>query len=318
VADELGAVRRTPRPTGDRQTPETVAQPGAGTTNAPTPVSADAGNGTDDLSPEVAAALVEHHGPELEARADLARHGLDQLRGKLHATAVLGHLHTTDNDMQAFVELPDCLACEGTGKDDHSTVFEEPLAVHFAAPCVTVHGRRRQLCLWCGHVLMDDDLTRPTVEDDEPIFQAPWPDGALVKVENGYTSQVPYRDGDELPPGCCALPADGEPAWAADRPPAAVEADNALRLHLASVHKLANAFALTAADAADAHQHDHFGPCGLRNHDIADRSYDEAEARAVVAEADDGPDEAQETRAAADWPAEPVDTHADEQEADRG
>lgn len=33
---------------------------------------------------------------------------------------------------------------------------------------------------------------------------------------------------------------------------------------------------------------------------------------------EDGPDQAQETRAAADWPAEPVDTRYDEQAADRG
>lgn len=61
-----------------------------------------------------------------------------------------------------------------------------------------------------------------------------------------------------------------------------------LRMHLASVHKLANAFDLPAADLDDIHQHDHVGPCGIRNHDVADRSYDEATARAVIAETQDG------------------------------
>lgn len=52
MADDLGAVRRTPRPTGDRQTPETVAQLPRGATNtASAPVDAEtaAGSGTGDL-----------------------------------------------------------------------------------------------------------------------------------------------------------------------------------------------------------------------------------------------------------------------------
>lgn len=66
------------------------------------------------------------------------------------------------------------------------------------------------------------------------------------------------------------------------------EAERALRLHLASMHANASAFTLPAADLDDVHRHDHFGPCGLRNHDFADRTYDEAKARAVVAELEDG------------------------------
>lgn len=354
--DVAGAVRRTqrptpdPRPTGDHQTLETVAQPGAGTTNAPTPVSADAGNGTDDLSPEVAAALVERHGPELEALAEVARHGLDELRDELAGTfegvpgsVVFGHVHTTDDDMQAFVELPDCTACGGTGKDDHGTPFEAPLAVHFAGMPVKAEGRRRQLCMWCGHVLSDV----PSRKGE--LLPPAWLVGTLVRVEDGVATEVDYEPAGELPPGCCALPDDGEPAcicsvestrcpdcrdedqadddepvdgWDGVAIPATCgkhvpgtssnrcllrpghtgdcsdefedgpaetpseEDVRALRMHLASVHKLANAFDLLAADLDDVHQHDHFGPCGLRNHDVADRSYDEAEARAVVAEAD--------------------------------
>jgi len=288
VADDVtGAVRRTPNPpsTGDHQTPETSASVAPGATNPGAPVSPDAENISGELSPEVAAALVERHGPEIEALAATAQQVFATLGARLAETPKtlrIGHVHDTSNDMQAFLELPDCLACEGTGKDTNGSPFEAPLAVHFAAPCVTVHGRRRQLCLWCGHVLMDDDLTRPTVEDDEPIFQAPWPDGALVKVEDGYASQVPYRDGDELPPGCCALP-DDEPAddglcEKCDAPRMVVDpfGDRLCKRHLAEAYAVE-----TAADRqADGH----------------------------------GPDEAQETRAAADWPPEPVNQRWDERE----
>jgi hypothetical protein len=211
-----------------------------------------------------------------------------------------------DRVVAEYAALPDCEACGGSGKDDHATVFEAPLAVHFAGPPVKAERRLRQLCMWCGHVLIDVTLTRDT--------EAPrWPAGALVRVEDGLATVVPHEPGTELPPGCCALPDDQPRAFfeaaaeatgttvddvvetlgemvAEDRAAGLLPADpedvRALRFHLASVHKVANAFDLLAADLDDIHQHDHFGPCGLRNHDITDRSYDEAEARAVVAEAD--------------------------------
>jgi hypothetical protein len=136
-----------------------------------------------------------------ELRAKLA----DQLDG-VPGSVVFGHVHTTDDDMQAFVELPDCLACEGTGKDQHSTPFEAPLAVHFAAPEVEIAGRRRQLCLWCGHVLLDVPIA------DGQAAWPPWPKASLVRVEDGHATLQPYTYGEPLPPGCCALPDDQDQA----------------------------------------------------------------------------------------------------------
>lgn len=286
MADDLGAVRRTPRPTGDRQTPETVAQLPRGATNAPTPVSTDTGNATDDLSPEVEAALIEQHGPEIAAIAD----AFHELRGKLHATAVLGHLHTTDNDMQAFLELPDCQACGGTGKDDHGTPFEAPLAVHFAGPPVRAEGRRRQLCMWCGHVLVDVPAEAPLAP------HLPWPAGSVVQIEDGYASQLPYPEGDALPPGCCALPDDGEPVC------------------ICSVEST------PCPDCRDEDQADDEDEptCPIcKATELCDHCADDGWTHVGPKRTEDGPDEAQETRAAADWPAETVDTRYDEQEADR-
>lgn len=111
----------------------------------------------------------------------------------------------TATDDEAYAALPECTACEGTGRDDHGTAFEAPLAVHFAAPHVEIGGRCRQLCLWCGHVLLD-------VPDVAVLLPGePYPAGALLRIEDGLATVVAYSEGEELPPGCCALPDEGEP-----------------------------------------------------------------------------------------------------------
>src|SRR4051812_36657574 len=58
------------------------------------------------------------------------------------------------------------------------------------------------------------------------------------------------------------------------------------RMHLASKHALANALdpALTDADLADIHTHEHDGPGTIRNHPRADSSYDLTEALVVLSE----------------------------------
>ncbi|MFK0244566.1 hypothetical protein ACIQUM_07695 [Amycolatopsis azurea] len=58
-----------------------------------------------------------------------------------------------------------------------------------------------------------------------------------------------------------------------------------LRRHLASRHKNAAAFDVPASDLEDIHRHDHTAPGGIRDHDISDRTYDEATVRAVIDEA---------------------------------
>lgn len=207
----------------------------------------------------------------------------------------LGHVHDTSNDMQAFLELPDCEACGGTGKDTHASPFEAPLAVHFAGPPVKAEGRQRQLCMWCGHVL--SDLPSRKGGTPPPSFNA----GTLVRVEDGLATEQPY-DGGELPPGCCALPDDDEPVCPCDP-----ETERCPKC---------------ADDQAD--DNEPVDPDDGYPVDLCGKHTGTCSNRCLLAahhagECDDDPrpDEAQETRAAADWPAEPVDTHADEQEADR-
>lgn len=358
-------MRRTPRPTGDRQTPETVAQLPRGATNAPTSVSEDAGNGTGDLSPEVAAALVEQHGPELRALAELAQQGMAAVASQVLAiyrspasdalaieredgefTCVERHPDGgwrgtglievvpddwvlaryqpgPECDMEAYAALPPCTACEGGGQDTHGTVFEAPLAVHFAGPPVEIAGRRRQLCMWCGHVLIDVALTR----DAEP---PEWPIGVLIKVEDGLSTVVPHEPGDALPPGCCALP-DDEGVDPVDGYPVDLCGKHAgtcsNRCLLRAGHDgecdddppkpgpgcyppvdgwdgIAISGCCTACNGTGTVETGY--PC----EDCYATGHSHPETVSCDgAQAADGPDEAQETRAAADWPAE---------EADRG
>lgn len=259
MADDVtGAVRRTPRPhpADDHQTPETGAPVAPGATNPATPVSRDAGTGTGPLSPEAAEALAA-------LRAKLAEGGPVVFAGP-------------ECDPEAYAALPPCTACEGGGQDTHGTAFEAPLAVHFAGPPVRAEGRQRQLCMWCGHVLIDVALTR----DTEP---PEWPVSALIKVEDGVATVLPHEPGAELPPGCCALP-DDEP----DFPPPVVD------VHLPP---------MPGEDQAGAEPW-----CEEHGHPANRCSYCACDRGEI--------DESQEARAAADWPAEPVDTHADE--VDRG
>lgn len=256
MADELGAVRRTARPTGDRQTPETAAQESAGTTQIlPEGKETDPPLSTRERLAELIAATDRHMAPEDFAEPRLA--------ARAHATAILA----------AGWRPP--------------RPFEAPLAVHFAGPYVTIGGRRRQLCAWCGHVLLDVQLA-PGQEHE------PWFDVKLVRVEDGTTTRQPYTYGDPLPPGCCALPND-------ELPPCVCEPDRCLGegdppnwcQHCATID---GELPCPIADAELEHCGKHTGNCS--NRCLLPAHHD--------GECDDDPhpDEAQETRAAADWPAE--------------
>lgn len=231
MADDLGAVRRTPRPTphprstGDRQAPETVAQPGREATQIRSEgKDADPPLSTRERLAELIAATDRHMTPEDFAEPRLA--------ARAHATAILAagwRAPRPDHDaalaelgrklaeepdsilfagpqcdMEAYAALPPCTACEGGGQDTHGTPFEAPLAVHFAGPPVTIAGTLRQLCMWCGHVLLDVRLV--TRAGDEPTA---WPSGEMIRIEDGIGSVVPYVRCDTLPPGCCAARGDG-------------------------------------------------------------------------------------------------------------
>ena len=59
-----------------------------------------------------------------------------------------------------------------------------------------------------------------------------------------------------------------------------------LAMHLIGRHKNLAAVYNSPADNGDAHDWDHHGPCGIRNHPFADRSYDAAEVEAALEEAE--------------------------------
>jgi hypothetical protein len=85
--------------------------------------------------------------------------------------------------------------------------------IHFASIDVTVNDRLRQRCAWCGHVLLDYDLTRTASPcgdacktdgcQPEHHRMATWSPGALVLVDGGMTALVNHQDGDPLPDGTC-------------------------------------------------------------------------------------------------------------------
>lgn len=336
MADDVaGAVRRTPRPTpyprpaGDHQTPETGASVAPGATNTASPVSGD--------HPAVSSRVSSQ---DSKGVADAA---LAALRAKLREEpdALAACLPGPECDTEAYAALPPCMACEGGGQDTHGTVFEAPLAVHFAGPPVEIGGRRRQLCMWCGHVLLDARLV--THAGQPPTS---WPVGALVRIEDGLGTVVPHQPGAELPPGCCALPGEGdEPICDCDpeteRCPACADEpahdgldrlDNLCGKHVPGTSS--NRCLLQTGHTGDCW--DEFAPAPAPwgvcpntprcEHPslIHDVSGDPEDPKPMCCadgcrcgQPEDGPDEAQETRAAAGWPAEPVDTRYDVQEADR-
>lgn len=91
---------------------------------------------------------------------------------------------------------------------------DEREVIHIAGLQIEVGTRLRQRCGWCGAVLIDQDLARVMVEikpDDTeraPAYPV-WEVGSLVGVIGNrdsfrYMRTVEHKDGDRLPPECCA------------------------------------------------------------------------------------------------------------------
>lgn len=62
-----------------------------------------------------------------------------------------------------------------------------------------------------------------------------------------------------------------------------------LAMHLVGMHKNSAAIFNSAADNAVDHHHEHFGPCGIRNHPFTSLAYDDSEVEAVLEEAENPP-----------------------------
>ena len=77
------------------------------------------------------------------------------------------------------------------------------MTIHFAGLKITVDGKMRQRCAWCGKLLIDVDLERVAVPVDQPGEPATWLPGTLVEVL-GNASWAMYEYGTEgLPKGAC-------------------------------------------------------------------------------------------------------------------
>lgn len=60
--------------------------------------------------------------------------------------------------------------------------------------------------------------------------------------------------------------------------------------HLISAHMDVIAIIRSPALNADVHHEEHYGPCGIRNHDYADLSFDERVVEAVLEEVEGAED----------------------------
>lgn len=78
--------------------------------------------------------------------------------------------------------------------------------VHIAGLGLVIGGRfARQLCAWCGEVLVDEDASRMASPDPTPREPC-WPINSLIQIEKGagVTGYTLLPETDELPTDCCA------------------------------------------------------------------------------------------------------------------
>lgn len=82
---------------------------------------------------------------------------------------------------------------------------------HVPGVAITFGGRHvRQRCAWCGTVLIDEDLTRIGIIDDDGSGEFPtWSTEGLVRVTTRPGSPTLYESVDlqgenpKVPPDCC-------------------------------------------------------------------------------------------------------------------
>ncbi len=78
--------------------------------------------------------------------------------------------------------------------------------VHIAGLVIQVGSQLRQLCSWCGHKLIDVDLScimAPMKEDGSPPDPyGTWAVDALIKVDGNYSGVIEHNG--TLPANACA------------------------------------------------------------------------------------------------------------------
>jgi hypothetical protein len=76
---------------------------------------------------------------------------------------------------------------------------------HIAGSEVQVGCHLRQLCAWCGAVLVDYDLACIAVPEGQDPRPATWAQGDLVRRDGCAWFVVEHEDGADLPADSCAV-----------------------------------------------------------------------------------------------------------------
>lgn len=75
--------------------------------------------------------------------------------------------------------------------------------VHVAGVDITINGRMRQRCGWCGAALLDYDLATLEVPVGQEGLPGTWPLGQLVSVDGNLSMLIDHEDGTPLPMDAC-------------------------------------------------------------------------------------------------------------------
>lgn len=83
--------------------------------------------------------------------------------------------------------------------EDDNVVIREPIVteqIHLAGPAITFITRVRQRCMWCGYVLIDEDIARigAEVSDDGNVIVFPvWPVEEFIRVRQCEDGSAMYE-----------------------------------------------------------------------------------------------------------------------------
>lgn len=81
--------------------------------------------------------------------------------------------------------------------------------VHIVGPGHIVGPVHRQICAWCGFVLINEDARLVASSDGRgPMF---WPENKLITVTAFGMSVIDQGPDSEVPPNCCAAPVPSPP-----------------------------------------------------------------------------------------------------------
>jgi len=79
------------------------------------------------------------------------------------------------------------------------------MPTHIASNSIIIEGRyHRQRCVWCGALLIDDDLSMQAVPVEQSGERPPsWECGSLVRIEPGNPRVSTKVESETMPDDCC-------------------------------------------------------------------------------------------------------------------